>query len=497
MSNSSSSLSPSSPPSRDHHVSEGDVCIVDFGEGRQYFLTACRSGKDNQVKLGQKGKVYTTGLIGLPYGAVIEVKNSRMVRTEDDLITPPLNLEDADADGDTPSVKLDNRNLVDDNKSQITTQDDIMKLREEGKTGQDIVTELVNNSKSFKGKTEFAKAKYIKRKLKKYLPRARIVRCTSSTVCDVYFKKDAMRYMSLRPDSLAQIISYANVYAGAQVLTFDTISVVTASLVERMGGYGRILSVHSSQDPPHKEVLSKFNFDYKTLDVLKFVSAFEIFDPKSKEDKDKDACDDEKQKLKAQGWPVPLMEHTIDHLEKDFESDQAKHDFLFKRASRFIRKLCRPSRDETLEYLNKKSDSLIISTKFDPLPILLALLPFLAPSCPFVVFSEHIEPLAECFEKLKSDRLAIQLQLTETWNREIKVMQNITHPQMTMSATGGYILTGCKVSDQCVEVEKKGKLVGKGFGAMRARGRGNKRKLEDVAAGGDADREDDDAGGSS
>ena len=101
--------------------------------------------------------------------------------------------------------------------------------------------------------------------------------------------------MSLRPDSLAQIISYANVYAGAQVLTFDTISVVTASLVERMGGYGRILSVHSSQDPPHKEVLSKFNFDYKTLDVLKFVSAFEIFDPKSKEDKDKDACDDEKQ----------------------------------------------------------------------------------------------------------------------------------------------------------------------------------------------------------
>ena len=50
------------------------------------------------------------------------------------------------------------------------------------------------------------------------------------------------------------------------------------------------------------------------------------------------------------------MEHTIDHLEKDFESDQDKHDFLFKRASRFIRKLCRPSRDETLEYLNKKSD---------------------------------------------------------------------------------------------------------------------------------------------
>lgn len=79
----------------------------------------------------------------------------------------------------------------------------------------------------------------------------------------------------------------------------------------RMGGYGRILNVFSSQDPPHKEVLSKFNFDYKRLDVLKFVSAYEVFgEGAGREVKDLDACDDEKQKLKGQGWPVPLMEHT-------------------------------------------------------------------------------------------------------------------------------------------------------------------------------------------
>ncbi|GMH87389.1 hypothetical protein TL16_g10843 [Triparma laevis f. inornata] len=296
-----------SPSTPSPVVREGDICIVDFGE-TLYFLRACRAGKDNQIKLGQKGKVYTTGLINMPYGAVIEVKNSRIVRTEDDLITPLLNLEEKEEE---ETEKCDNRNLVDDNKSQKTTMDDINKLREEGKTGQDIVSQLVSNSTSFSGKTAFAQAKYIKRKLKKYLPRARVLRCTSATVCDLYFKKDAMRYMSLRPDSLAQILSYANVYAGAQVLTFDTISVVTASLVERMGGYGRILNVFSSQDPPHKEVLSKFNFDYKRLDVLKFVSAYEIFgEGAGREVKDLDACDDEKQKLKGQGWPVPLMEHT-------------------------------------------------------------------------------------------------------------------------------------------------------------------------------------------
>jgi hypothetical protein len=43
--------------------------------------------------------------------------------------------------------------------------------------------------------------------------------------------------------------------------------------------------------------------------------------------------------------------------------DSKRMDFLVKRASRFIRKLARPSRDETIAHLNKLSDSLIITSK--------------------------------------------------------------------------------------------------------------------------------------
>ena len=167
-----------------------------------------------------------------------------------------------------------------------------------------------------------------------------------------------------------------------------------------------------------------------------------------------------------------------------------------KRAGRFIRKLCRPGRDEgehrkisdsdsdaisnstrfaslvvVMGHLKSGCDSLIVSTKHEPLPILKGLFPFLACSCPLVLFSEHIEPLASCFDYLKTSRLAIQLQLTETWNREIKVAPKVTHPQMTMSATGGYILTGIKVNQVEVMVEKKGKHVGKGIGAIKGRKR--------------------------
>ena len=114
--------------------------------------------------------------------------------------------------------------------------------------------------------------------------------------------------------------------------------------------------------------------------------------------------------------------------------------FLFKRASRFIRKvrliekiekrhiphsnrslcssqLTRPNLEETKSYLETKVDSLVIATRHNPLLVLRTLLPYLAPSCPFVIFAEHIQPLAECFDVLKTERLAIKLQLSETWKR--------------------------------------------------------------------------------
>ena len=128
---------------------------------------------------------------------------------------------------------------MDDNESQSVSQEDIRKMREEGKTGQEIISTLINSSKTFQGKTEFSKAKYIKRKVKKYVPRARLLRCTSFTVCSLLFFKDPKRYMCLRPDSLAQVLSYANVYAGSKVMTFDDVGIPTAAIVERMNGMGR------------------------------------------------------------------------------------------------------------------------------------------------------------------------------------------------------------------------------------------------------------------
>lgn len=46
---------------------------------------------------------------------------------------------------------------------------------------------------------------------------------------------------------------------------------------------------------------------------------------------------------------------------------------------------------------------------------------------------------------LRTEAAAVQLQLSETWMREYQVLPQRTHPLMTMSGTGGYLLTGYKV----------------------------------------------------
>lgn len=64
-------------------------------------------------------------------------------------------------------VTQDNRDIQDDTTSQKLSRDDIMSLRQEGVEGETIIQEIVDNSATFKDRTEYSKAKYIKKKKRK------------------------------------------------------------------------------------------------------------------------------------------------------------------------------------------------------------------------------------------------------------------------------------------------------------------------------------------
>ena len=394
----------------------------------------------------------------------------------------------------------DNRHIVDTNTSQRLNQDDVRRMRAQGWHGAAVVETLVQHSTTFGQKSDYAQAKYVQRKQKKYQPRCRLVRCTAATIAHAMFVRDPKKIMNLRDDTLGQILSYANLSAGCQALVWEqSFGIVTGAVAQRLGGYGRVLSVYSGQQPSWSEMIQRFNLSFAEHFAIKWLHSEFVFashPAAEKEDEDtntakqhqqhKDEVDEEQADRDVVQWPCPLQSHTRNYL-KQMTNAKEKERFLAKRAARLARKLTRHTQLEAKEWLlHRPCDCIILAVRYDPIATLIPMLRFLAPSCPFVVYSEFIEPLTECFLKLQQDNLAINLRLSDTWTREYQVLPGRTHPNMTMSQSGGFLLTGIKLDPVTGTNELDDELLKEiraEIGGRRGKKPKHKRTAEENAAG--------------
>ena len=410
-------------------------------------------------------------------------------------------------DDDAIAATKDNRSLVDTNTAQRINYNTLMRMRQEGMTGASIVASMVDNSTTFQHKTAFAQNKYVLRKQIKHQPRCRLVRCHAASIIEAWYLKDPKRIRNLRDDTVGQILSYANVAAGRRVLILEScLGLVMGAVAQRMGGYGLLFSLYEGQQPSaYMDMLEKFNLSFAEMNTIKWVHCGDVFtdrddtaganDTNTSSDSatnnnhddvvirsaettnsmnDTVAChgssltiNEDNNDLEcldrdALRWPCPLQSHTRQYLERQqangtfvngHSSAAAKaghtiYSFLCKRAARFARKLCRHTSLEAQLWLQERPcDSLILASRYDPTETLLQLFPHLAPSCPFVIYSEFIEPLTHCFRAIQENPklLSINLRLSDTWMREYQVLEGRTHPNMNMSQSGGFILTGIKL----------------------------------------------------
>merc|ERR1712004_22032 len=95
------------------------------------------------------------GAIGCQYGTMFEPNGKKVVPV------PAEEQEDLLADVE---VDRDNRNLIDTSENQKLVHEDIEQMKKDGVKGKDIIDQLVENSATFKVKTEYAQEKYIRRK---------------------------------------------------------------------------------------------------------------------------------------------------------------------------------------------------------------------------------------------------------------------------------------------------------------------------------------------
>ncbi|KAJ3349180.1 tRNA (adenine(58)-N(1))-methyltransferase non-catalytic subunit trm6 [Kappamyces sp. JEL0680] len=182
--------------------------------------------KESVVSLGKFGSFRAKELVG----KVVDNVNY----LEDFSIDPTLVTE------------ATNQDILDRVENQKLSNDEILAMKAAGLAGemdhQEIISKLVSNHGKFHEKTEFSKAKYIKKKVQKFAKL--FVPLVPNSLNQVEYqttKGNSERIKELRVDTLSQILTFANVRAGSRILCVDDSGgLLTLALLERT--HGRLLT---------------------------------------------------------------------------------------------------------------------------------------------------------------------------------------------------------------------------------------------------------------
>ncbi|XP_076872923.1 tRNA (adenine(58)-N(1))-methyltransferase non-catalytic subunit TRM6 isoform X1 [Brachyhypopomus gauderio] len=431
-------------------IREGDYVVLKRGD----VYKSVQIDKKKKV-IFEKQWIFLDGAVGELYGSTFEVNAGAKLSLR--------KTNNSGSSAETKEAGLDNRHIVDDGKSQKLTRDDIESLKEQGLKGQEIVQQLIDNSTTFRDKTEFAQEKYIKKKKKKYENSITVLKPTSRILAMMYHGREPGKVCHLRCDTLAQLLTLGNIHAGSKVIVFETCAgLVLGSVMERMGGYGSVIQMYPGGGPV-RAATDSFGFPSHFHDTLhEFplckLSAL-LSGTLNTEEKDPDGQSDGRpgervtsSQLSSGGGEEASSEPQKMEVCAEQATDKDKERMERLREQKAQEK--RVKMEEKRKRLcaaaallkGRDADGLVIASRFHPCPVLLGLLKFVAPSRPFVVYCQYREPLIECYTKLREQGGAINLRLTDTWSRHYQVLPNRTHPKLLMSGGGGYVLSGTTVA---------------------------------------------------
>ncbi|KAH8050384.1 hypothetical protein JL722_11349 [Aureococcus anophagefferens] len=378
-------------------VNPGDSILLATSNDTYQFVDAKPSVK---FRIG-KQQVKATDLVDASFGQLFTLQNKALVPTTRDALNITLEASN--------NNKKDNRDLDDDNKAQSLDADAIKDMRSRGETGAAIIGALAEGSATWDSKTEFSKAKWLKRKAKKYLPWVQVLEPTANAIAEAYFVRAAGK--GRRRDSQGPRCGPtpsrsswpAATSAPARVVVVDAChGVVAGAVAERCGERGNVLLLYEGQQAT-MDAVKKFNFSDALRGAIATAPADVFYAESSRPEAESLARDAEAAAAAA--------ERTED---------------------------ARPRRDHGATcraWLRARAHALVLAPSLDPLSVLRATLPALHPSCAVVVYGDHLEPLARAFAWLRDSGHAVRVQLTETWQRDFQILENRSHPDMAMTAT--------------------------------------------------------------
>ncbi|CAG8727344.1 23920_t:CDS:10 [Cetraspora pellucida] len=355
--------------------------------------------KDTTVSLGKFGTFHTNDIIGKPFGHSYEIYDRDKIKVIKNVAFHEVDLDESDAN---------NQQTIDDPSKQKLSYQDIEQLKKDGLEGQDIIKKVIESHSSFDKKTEYSKAKYIKRKESKFSRVFTPVRPTLYSVWEYFFAKNPSKIRDMRIDTLSQMLTLSNVRANAKLLVVDdTQGLLITGVMERLGGYGVVLGIHDGENHNY-DIVRYMNFSKKVNESLMVLSWQQIF---------KEEC-----------------QAPFNYQDESQLSGKELKFYLRKKAN--YEKI-----QEARKILWQGGfDGLLVASQYQPESILETLVPYLARSRPIIIYHINREVLVNTCVHMRISGKFLNPQITESWLRGYQVLPGRTHPSMSTSGGGGYLL---------------------------------------------------------
>ncbi|KAF9515041.1 hypothetical protein BS47DRAFT_1372154 [Hydnum rufescens UP504] len=418
-----------------------DIVLYQLPSGEIRSIKVDRKASAN---LGKYGSFPARELVGKAPGFTYDIVNGTLV------LQPPQTLEELD-DTDANNEMINDGAYV-----QPLTFDEIEALKKSGAHASVLfISFLLYNvlmqwyvaghnkeanraACNYELKTEYSKDKYKKRKEAKFSKQVTVIEPTMFNVCDYWFSKDPGRVRVLRPDTLGQILSYGNVQSSSRVLVVDDSGgLIIAAVLERLGGKGRVVAISDCAQAPAYPCVSAMNFSPKLLEPLvtslNWAQIEEDWEPG-----------------KAPNFLHDYSETPQITTSVDSNPLQRKLDRESQRVSRRRQMylVLQAAREEL--FSGNGMRGLIVASQYEPFSVVEKLVPYLGGSAHIVVQSPYLQVLTEAQSKMRSQPQYLAPNITESWLRKYQVLPGRTHPIMSASGSGGYILHTIKIYDNSI-----------------------------------------------
>ncbi|KAJ7293039.1 Gcd10p family-domain-containing protein [Mycena rebaudengoi] len=391
-------------------IQSGDNILLRLPNGD---TKAIKIEKNSTVSLGKLGGFHANELIDEPYGRTYDIVDKKLK------LVPPCSLEELE-DTDATNELINDGEFV-----QPLTLEEIQVLKQSGVHASEMIKMQIEQHANYSLKTEYSKEKYKKRKEAKYSKSFTTIEPTLFNVCEYWFTKDQNRIRDIRVDALSQILNMANIRPGGRYLAVDDASgLIVSGILERMGGSGRLITICHTDSPPAYPVMVNMNFKNEMVTPV----------------------------LSSLNWATAQPNYTPLGPPVDLPPDEIKSDRQKSRLNK--RKAASDLLNGTREELfSGEFDALIVASDYDPYSILKKLVPFVTGSGSIVVQSPHVQILSDLHTQLRALPQYLAPSLIEVWLRRYQILPGRTHPTMSTSGSGGFIVHAIKVYVQPTKTE--------------------------------------------